>query len=150
HVADTEALDIWEKRKQTPQALITHADEPMTYTEALASPDAANWQEAIASELQSLAHNDTWTIVDKSQLPPSRNPIGCKWIFKRKLNPDGSIARYKARLVAKGYSQQYGIDYEETYAPVAKFTSIRAILSIGASLDLEIHQMDVKTAFLNG
>jgi len=83
-------------------------------------------------------------------MPYDRQPIGCKWIFKRKLNPDGSVARYKARLVAKGFSQKFGVDYDETYAPVAKLTSIRTLLSIGASCDLLIHQMDVKTAFLNG
>lgn len=83
-------------------------------------------------------------------VPDGRQPIGCKWVFKRKLNSDGSIERYKARLVAKGYAQQFGIDYDETYAPVAKFTSIRALIAIGASHDLEMHQMDVKTAFLNG
>ena len=82
-------------------------------------------------------------------VPDGRQPIGCKWVFKRKLNSDGSIARYKARLVAKGYAQQFGIDYDETYAPVAKFTSIRALIAIGTSHDLEMHQMDVKTAFLN-
>ena len=102
------------------------------------------------SELQSLAINRTWTIIDKSQLPQNRHPIGCKWVFKHKPNPNGSIDCYKAHLVAKGYSQECGIDYEETFTPVAKFTSIWTLLAIGASIDLEIHQMDVKTAFLNG
>jgi hypothetical protein len=99
-------------------------------------------------EFDSLTKNNTWTLV--KDMPPGRKAIGCRWVFKRKLNNDGSVSRYKARLVAKGYSQRHGIDYEETYAPVAKFTSIRTILAIGAALDLEIHQMDVKTAFLNG
>ena len=83
-------------------------------------------------------------------MPPGHQAIGCKWIFKRKFQLDGNIARYKARLVAKRYSQQPGVDYGETYAPVAKFASIRTILSIGGMLNLEIHQMDVKTAFLHG
>src|SRR5665213_3340007 len=91
-----------------------------------------------------------WSIIPHQLVPDGRQPIGCKWVFKRKLNSDGSIMRYKARLVAKGYAQQFGIDYDETYAPVAKFTSIRALIAIGASHDLEMHQMDVKTAFLNG
>src|SRR5277367_853585 len=102
------------------------------------------------SELNSLKANDTWSIMSYHQIPDGRQPIGCKWVFKRKLNSDGSIARYKARLVAKGYAQQFRIDYDETYAPVAKFTSIRALIAIGASHDFEMHQMDVKTAFLNG
>jgi Reverse transcriptase (RNA-dependent DNA polymerase)/Retrotransposon gag protein/Integrase core domain/Chromo (CHRromatin Organisation MOdifier) domain/GAG-pre-integrase domain len=121
--------------------------DPLTYEEALSSPEAAYWRNAIDSELESLQSNKTWSIIAR---PNCRSLVGCMWIFKRKYNPDGSIARYKARLVAKGYTQRYGIDYEETYAPVAKSTSIRVVLSIGAVLNLEIHQMDVKTAFLNG
>jgi len=112
------------------------------------SPVAHLWKEAIDKELESIHKNGTWEIVNS--LPPGRQPIDCKWIFKRKLRPDGSVDRYKARLVAKEYSQQFGVDYDQTFAPVAKFTSIRAILSIAAILDLEIHQMDVKCAFLNG
>src|SRR3954447_3482679 len=106
------------------------------------------WQSAINDELTSINDNNTWTIIP--QAPQGRQLIGCRWIFKKKFGADGAVTRYKARLVAKGYAQQQGIDYDETYAPVAKFTSIRTILSLGASLDLEIHQMDVKTAFLNG
>jgi hypothetical protein len=152
HVIDTEALINWNIQSQ-PHALISTQfcgddnSDPLTYQAALSSPDAKFWQEAIDSELKSLKDNNTWVIVPK---PSDRKPIGCKWIFKKKLNPDGSVARYKARLVAKGYSQQYGIDYDETFSPVAKFPSIRILLSIGAALNLEIHHMDVKTAFLNG
>ena len=150
HVADTEAFQIWNNRNQVLIAAetIDHTNvDPITYDDAISSSEAHQWRDAIKSELNSINDNNTWTIVPA---PRDRRPIGCKWIFKRKLNTDGSISRYKARLVAKGYAQIYGVDYDETYAPVAKFTSIRAILSIGASLDLEIHQMDVKTAFLNG
>src|SRR5271163_2661281 len=149
HVAKTEALILWENnRKKQALYMDVITDDPVTYKDALSSQEAEHWQEAIESELKSLGDNNTWTIIPR--IPPGRRPIGCKWIFKRKLNPDGTIARYKARLVAKGYSQQHGVDYDETYAPVAKFTSIRAILTIGAILNLEIHQMDVKTAFLHG
>jgi hypothetical protein len=91
-----------------------------------------------------------WLIIPYQLISNRCQPIRYKWVFKRKLNSDGSIARYKARLVAKGYAQQFGIDYDETYAPVAKFTSIRELIAIGASHDFEMHQMDVKTAFLNG
>ena len=83
------------------------------------------------------------------ELPTNRKAIGRKWILKRKFKCDSSIEKYKARLVAKGFTQKPGIDYEETYSPVAKFTSIRILMSIVAALDLELYQMDVKTAFLN-
>ena len=131
----------WAKRE-----LSLDNDDPRSCG-GLLSSDARHWQEAIASELASITANGTWEIVSK--VPVGRNPIGCKWIFKRKLNPDGLISRYKARLVAKGYSQIYGLDYDETYAPVAKFTSIRAILMIKAILDIEIYQIDIKTTFLH-
>ena len=83
-------------------------------------------------------------------LPSSRKAISSKWVFKVKETAEGLIERYKARLVAKGFLQKYGVDFEETFAPVAKFTSIRIILSIAAQRGLILHQMDVKTAFLNG
>src|SRR5271163_673564 len=149
HVAKTEALILWENnRKKQALYMDVITDDPVTYKDALSSQEAEHWQEAIESELKSLGDNNTWTIIPR--IPPGRRPIGCKWIFKRKLNPDGTIARYKARLVAKGYSQQHGVDYDETYTPAAKFMSIRTILTIGVILNLEIHQMDVKTAFLHG
>jgi hypothetical protein len=91
--------------------------------------------------------NGTWELVP---LPKDRKSAGCKWVFRTKRDASGHIVRHKARLVAKGYSQVEGVDFNETFAPVAKFTTIRCMLAIGAIMDLEIHQMDVKTAFLNG
>jgi len=152
HVADTEALRLWENQNALTVTVTVDTPvndlEPSSYKDAVSGPNAERWRSAIENELESLRVNNTWTIVPET--PPGRHPIGCKWVFKRKLHLDGTIARYKARLVAKGYSQLYGVDYEETFAPVAKFTSIRAILSIAATQDLEVHQMDVKNAFLNG
>ena len=124
-------------------ALVAGLDqEPQTLTEALNSEDRDEWRAAWLAELTSLAPNHTWVI---EPLPEGRRAIGSRWLFKKK--EDG---RFKARLVAKGYSQQAGIDYEETFAPVAKFTTIRLLLALSCEHDWEIEGMDVKTAFLNG
>ena len=122
-------------------------DEPSSYTEAMSRPDAAQWRAAIDSELDSLKRTGTWTLT-----PPAagRQAIGSRWVLKIKRKADGTVDKYKARLVAQGYAQKAGIDYDETFAPVAKFTSIRMLLALAAHHDFEIHQMDVKTAFLNG
>ena len=121
--------------------------EPQTYTEAVSSSEGPLWKEAIKSEVDSILLNHTWELVD---LPPGCKPLGSKWIFKKKMKPDGSIDKYKARLVIKGYKQREGLDYFDTYSPVTRINSIRMILAIAALRNLEIHQMDVKTAFLNG
>ena len=122
-------------------------DEPQTYKDAVTSSEAPQWKEAIKSEIDSILHNHTWELVD---LPPGCEPLGYRWIFKRKMKADGSVDKYKARLVIKGYKQKEGLDYFDTYAPVTRVTSIRMVLAIAALRKLEIHQMDVKTAFLNG
>uniref|UniRef100_A0A2N9GVD6 CCHC-type domain-containing protein n=1 Tax=Fagus sylvatica TaxID=28930 RepID=A0A2N9GVD6_FAGSY len=178
-------------------------EDPNTYSEAMASRDAAFWREAVNDEMDSILSNNTWVLVD---LPPSSNTIGCKWVFRRKYRTDGTIQTFKARLVAKGFRQREGIDYFDTYAPVARITSIRVLFDIaldiggktwpwlfkksknvfkwsarlsatyantGLSVGLRpshipkslvwvrvvtlasiyklvVHQMDVKTAFLNG
>uniref|UniRef100_A0AAV1V8S7 Reverse transcriptase Ty1/copia-type domain-containing protein n=1 Tax=Peronospora matthiolae TaxID=2874970 RepID=A0AAV1V8S7_9STRA len=118
-----------------------------TFKSAMESNNAVKWKEAYDSEIDSLRKNKTWQLV---QLPKGRKTIGCRWVFRVKETQDGGIERFKARLVAKGFSQKFGIDYGETFAPVSKFTSIRVILSLAAKYPLDVHQMDVKTAFLNG
>jgi hypothetical protein len=84
------------------------------------------------------------------ELPNGCAPVGCKWVFKTKRDPYGKVDRYKARLVAKGYSQKEGIDYKETFSPVSTKDAFRVVMALVAHFDLELHQMDVKTAFLNG
>ncbi|KAJ9546855.1 hypothetical protein OSB04_019398 [Centaurea solstitialis] len=121
--------------------------EPLSYKAAMDSSEAPYWKEAIQSEIESILQNNTWILVD---LPSGHKTIGYKWIFKRKLRPDGTIENYKARLVAKGYRQKEGQDFFDTYSPVTRITSIRTLMAIAAIHNLEIHQMDVKTAFLNG
>lgn len=123
------------------------SDEPTSYEEALMGPDSDKWLEAAKSEMESMSQNKVWTLVD---LPDGVKPIECKWIFKKKIYMDGNIQIYKAGLVAKGYKQVHGIDYDETYSPVAMLKSIRILLATAAHYDYEIWQMDVKTAFLNG
>ena len=98
-------------------------------------------------ELQALDKAQTWESVP---FPPGKPPIGSKWVFKIKTKSYGSVDRYKARLVAKGFNQEYGIDYEETFAPVARVTSVRSLLAIAATKQWPLFQMDVKNAFLNG
>lgn len=127
--------------------LLMVEDDPKTYKEAMLSRDSAFWKEAVNDEMDSLLSNNTWCIVD---LPPGSKAIGCKWVFRRKYNTDGSIQTFKARLVAKGFRQKEGIDYFDTYAPVARITSIRVLLALSSIYNLYVHQMDVKTAFLNG
>nr|GEU35726.1 zinc finger, CCHC-type [Tanacetum cinerariifolium] len=103
--------------------------------------------EAIDDEIGSIMENNTWVLFD---LPPYCKPLGCKWIFKRKMKFDGTIDKFKARLVIQGFRQKEGIDFFDTYAPVALITTIRLLLDLSAIQNLVIHQMDVKTTFLNG
>ncbi|KAK9053426.1 hypothetical protein SSX86_030060 [Deinandra increscens subsp. villosa] len=106
-----------------------------------------NWRHAMELEMGALMKNDTW---EKCTLPPGKKAVGCRWVFSIKHKPDGSIERYKARLVAKGYTQTYGIDYSETFSPVAKIDTIRVLLSVAANKDWPLHQFDVTNAFLHG
>ena len=119
-------------------------NEPSSYFEAISSPDALLWKEAIKIELDSILKNQTWELVD---LPSGAKPIGHKWIFKRKYFPDGSIEKYKARLVAKGFSQKQNIYYFDTFAPVTRISSIRILIVLASIHKLFIHQMDVKMGF---
>lgn len=122
-------------------------DTPTSIAEVYASPDADDWKEAVRNEIDSILSNGTWEL---TELPFGCKPVGCKWVFKKKLRPNGTIDKYKARLVAKGYTQKEDKDFFDTYSPVARMTTIRVLFSLAASYGLLIHQMDVKIVFLNG
>lgn len=126
---------------------IIPSDEPSTYNEALKSPDAHKWKPAIDEEYNSLLENETFISMP---LPVGHKAIGAKWVFKKKTNPQGQVVRFKARLVAQGYAQTKGIDYNETFASVAKFSSIRTLFALASSRNMDLIQLDVKTAFLHG
>ena len=125
--------------------IVPSGDEPFTFDEAMHSEDRELWIRAMQEELNSIEQNQTWRLVDR---PQNARPIGVKWVFKIK-RVNGRV-RYKARLVALGYAQRPGIDFGETYAPVIRVSTVRILLSIAATLDMEIIQFDVSTAFLNG
>jgi hypothetical protein len=118
--------------------------EPQKVFEALEDPD---WVEAMHEELNNFKRNKVWTLVEKPK--ECRNVIGTKWVFKNKQDANGIIVRNKAHLVAQGYSQVEGIDYGETYSPVAHLESIRILLADASHFNFKLYQMDVKSAFLN-
>jgi hypothetical protein len=122
-------------------------DLPKTLSEAYASLDAQYWKKAVQNEMDSISTNGTWEICD---CPVGCKSVGCKWIFRKKLKPDGTINKYKARLVAKWFTQKEGEDFFDTYSPITSLTTIRVLVALAISHGLLIHQMDVKTAFLNG
>ena len=127
---------------------IADDDVPSTYTEAISNSDGVKWKQAMNEEMQSLHKNRTWELV---RLPKGKKAIGCKWVYAKKEGfPGKNEIRYKARLVAKGYAQKEGIDYNEVFSPVVKHSSIRILLALVAQYDLELVQLDVKTAFLHG
>ena len=122
-------------------------ENPQNLKEALTSLNAILWKEAVNDEMESLISNRTWKLVD---LPPGCKTIGCKWVLRKKLKPNGSIDKFKARLVAKGFKQKANLDFFDTFSLVTRITSIRLLIAIAAIFYLKIHQMDIKTAFLNG
>ncbi|KAJ9544580.1 hypothetical protein OSB04_024287 [Centaurea solstitialis] len=122
-------------------------NEPTSYGEAVSGNESVEWQEAMKAEMQSMYDNQVWELTD---LPQHCRAVGRKWVFKKKTDMDGNVHTFKARLVAKGFTQTHGIDYDETFSPVAMLKSIRILMAISAYFNYDIWQMDVKTAFLNG
>lgn len=122
-------------------------DLPNTVAGLKKRDDWERWKQAITEEIESLEKNKTWIL---TSLPTGRTVIDSKWVFKIKRNEVGAVDRYKARLVARGFTQRRGFDYEDTYSPVAKLTTLRAVLAVANFGDMHLHQLDVKTAFLNG
>ncbi|KAJ9561114.1 hypothetical protein OSB04_006274 [Centaurea solstitialis] len=122
-------------------------NEPTSYGEAVSGNESEQWQEAMKAEMQSMYDNQVWELTD---LPQHCRAVGRKWVFKKKTDMDGNVHTFKARLVAKGFTQTHGIDYDETFSPIAMLKSIRILMAISAYFNYEIWQMDVKTAFLNG
>lgn len=143
----SEYEDIEEGANAVVTMTVSHGEEPQTIQEALSGPEREHWKEAIADEYKSFEKNKAWSL---TTLPDGKKAVKCKWVFKKKLGSEGQLLRYKCRLVAKGYSQEYGIDYTDTYAPVVRYSTIRILLALAVNLDMHVDHMDVKTAFLNG
>ncbi|KAL0308816.1 UNVERIFIED_CONTAM: Retrovirus-related Pol polyprotein from transposon TNT 1-94 [Sesamum radiatum] len=122
-------------------------NDQKTFDEAMKSQDVAFWKEAINDEMDSIMVNNTWVLAN---LPPGYKPLGCKWIFKKKMKVDGTIEKFKARLVIQTFRQRPGIDYFDTYTPIARILTIRLLIDLASIHNLLIHQMDVKIVFLNG
>lgn len=123
---------------------IMQSNDPQSYAKA---KDQPHWQKAMQEEYDTLIANHTWDLVP---LPQGKNLVSCKWLYKTKVNANNEVSKFKARLVARGFSQIEGLDYNETFAPVAKMPTIKIVIALASSMHWPIHQMDVKSAFLNG
>ena len=117
----------------------------MTHRAAMKSPLADQWRKAEREEMDSLTSRSVWKLVPR---PAHANIISCKWVYKTKEDSNGNPIRHKARLVARGFTQVEGIDYEETFAPTAKFVTIRLIIALATGLGWPLEQADIDTAFL--
>jgi hypothetical protein len=120
--------------------------DPTSFKEAMKSRHSSKWLDAMKDEMKSMRTNDVWDLVE---IPNGAKIVGYKWVYKNKYDSKGNIERFKARLVAKGFTEREEIDYTETFSPVSSQDSFRIIMALGTHYDLELHQMDVKTAFLN-
>ena len=120
--------------------------DPNTYKYTVRTPEAYSWKFVIEEEMKYLTDNGTWELTD---LPEDRQAVKCRWVYLTKHDTHGNITCYCTRLVAKGFSQTAGVDYEETFAPIARLDSLRLLLSLTANFDMEAHHTDIKSAYLN-
>jgi len=123
---------------------LDHSQDPTSFAEAVQDP---KWCTAMNLELRALEANGTWEL---TSLPPGKRAIGCKWLYKAKFLSDGTIDKHKARLVVLGCKQKFDVDYQETFAPIAKMTTVRTLLAVAAMKNWFAYQMDVSNAFLHG
>jgi hypothetical protein len=121
--------------------------EPTTYEEAISGPWAKQWTEVMKQEVGSLRSHEIYTL---KTIPPGRKAIGVKWVFKVKYTTTRAVNRFKARLVTKGFTQRKGLDFNETFTPMTRMTSIRTITTVAAAKGLEVEHLDVDSAYLNG
>ncbi|GMF31991.1 unnamed protein product [Phytophthora fragariaefolia] len=127
-------------------SIVEAADPPSTYAQSMAGDEAAAWRKAVKAELRSHERNGTWTLVPRGT---DIRPIGCRWVFAKKRDENGRVIRYKARLVAKGLKKKFGVDFFETYSPVANMNSIRVVLAVCVADAYVMEQLDADTAFLS-
>jgi hypothetical protein len=128
-------------------AILSH-DDPKTYHQAVSAYDSKNWESAISNELGNMDWLNVWSVVDVSG--KDIRPLTTTWVFKKKTNQDGNLTKYKARLCVQGFHQREGINYQDVFSPKGRLTSLRIMLTICALNQFEVHQMDVRCAFLNG
>ena len=141
--SDTAVLKVRQLSDVYERCNLVHV-EPTNYSEAAGDPA---WIEAMKSEIDSIERNGTWRL---TELPGDKKAIGVKWVFRTKFNPDGSIFKHKARLVVKGFAQVTGVDYGDTFTPVARHDTIRLLLALAGQKGWKVYHLDVKSAFLNG
>lgn len=119
----------------------------ISLSQAVTGPDAVEWKNAIYEEVKNLVANDTWDLVKRTD---DMNVIGCRTILRNKYDEDGKLKRRKARIVARGFSQRYGIDFKDTFAPVARLSSLRTLVALSAKMGMSISQLDITSAYLHG
>ena len=129
------------------QELNVHIVQPKNRKEAMAQPEWPEWLKGEEKEISSQHKLRSWAIVE---LPEGRKAVKSGWVYKLKINDDGSVSKFKCRLVCKGYSQEYGVDYNETFAPCVQRSTLRMMLALATTLGIEVHEHDIETAFLNG